>query len=264
MKVVILGCGPSGLLAAHAAVRLGCQIVIVSNKRKSALHGCQYLHEPIPDIQDAMEFSMVDYQLVGTADEYAKKVYGTTRLPTLSSPQLYHGERPAWNLRAAYDALWERYEEAILPATVTGDNLAVMFENWKPDRVFSTIPAPVLCRAGEAHQFTSVDCWAIGDAPALGQSVPYRCPEFTVRCEGTDAASYYRIANVFGYSTIEWPGYHRRPPLAGVVKFSKPLTTNCDCWVDCVDKVGRYGAWRKGVLAHQVFSEVTNLLRRGQ
>lgn len=261
MKVLVFGCGPAGLLAAHAAAQVpGNELFIISRKAKSALHGCQYLHEPIPGLQHTMDFQMVDYQLVGTPEQYADKVYGKTRPPSVS-PQLYVGERPAWNLRDAYEELWARYERYIYDGELRAANIGNILGDLQPDIVFSAVPAPVLCLAGELHTFSSVQCWAVGDAPELGQSVPFSCAPFTVRCDATRDTGYYRVANVFGRTTIEWPGYRPKPPLEDVVRFMKPLATNCDCWPDIV-RLGRYGQWRKGVLAHHAYAEAHNRLQQ--
>jgi hypothetical protein len=84
-----------------------------------------------------------------------------------------------------------------------------------------------------------------------------------VTCDGTNNVGWYRVANVFGKGTMEWPGHLMRPPIEGVVKFTKPISTTCDCWPE-VTRLGRYGKWQKGILSHHVYSDVTNLLRSGR
>lgn len=265
MKVLIFGCGPAGLLAAHAVAKSGGQVIILSDKKPSALHGCQYLHEPIPDLDYVPDMQMVDYRLIGTPEHYSQKVYGTRRLPVPSSPQLYAGERPAWDLRRAYAALWERYEPFVIDHHFEPETIAAtLYVKSDPDLVISTIPAPVLCQKGEEHDFLSVHSWAIGDSQDEGGlRVPLRSQPFTVICDGTREVGWYRMANVFDRMTIEWPGQGPRPPIEGVVKFTKPISTTCDCWPQ-ITRLGRYGKWQKGVLSHHVYSDVINLLNRGQ
>ena len=55
MIVAILGCGPTGLVAAHACAMKHIPFVIFSKKRKSFLFGSQYLHEPIPGVIEEHE-----------------------------------------------------------------------------------------------------------------------------------------------------------------------------------------------------------------
>lgn len=220
---------------------------------KSMLYGCQYLHEP------AFAWSVpviVDYQLIGTPEQYARKVYGASNVVT--SPTLYVGERPAWNLRFAYDQLWDEHSSKILRQDLHPGNIDEVVASYDPDVVFSTIPAPLLCHRPEEHRFSSVHCWAIGDAPE--QSVPFTCCDNTVVCNGDPDVGYYRLSNVFGFSTVEWPITHEtKPPLANVVKFEKPLSTTCDCFPE-IKRLGRYGRWQKGILAHHGYSDAANHL----
>lgn len=259
MKILILGCGPAGLLACHAAQDMpDTQVIILSRRVKSMLHGCQFLHEPIPFTMP-LESTTVDYQLRGTVAGYARKVYGTDTLP-VTSPQLYSGPRPAWNVRQAYDWLWTRYHDLIIHTELSPAGMAETFQYFGPDLTLSTVPAPLLCQRGGEHVFSHVRCWAIGDAPEEGQSVPFSTEQpDTILCDGTEEHGYYRVSNVFGRTTIEWPGRGRRPPLEGVVAFDKPLSTTCDCWPQ-VQRLGRYGRWKKGVLAHHVYADTHNLL----
>lgn len=263
MKVLILGCGPAGLLAAHAASYAtdhGVEIAIASTKRKSELFGCQYLHGPIPGLD--LRTTTVDYQLVGDAFGYAQKVYGNGAYARHVSPASLTGSHPAWDIRQAYDLLWERWEPYISNVHLEPETIGPLLEAYMPDLVVSSVPLPVLCQNDE-HAFRAEECWAMGDAPELGQTVPVPCPEDTVVCNGTQDTGWYRVSRIFGHSTVEWPGLRPKPPLHGVVKFSKPLATTCDCWQsaaeepdrDHIMRVGRYGTWTKGVLSHEAFND---------
>jgi hypothetical protein len=261
-RVVVLGCGPAGLISAYAAEReYGAEVKIVSVKRPSQLYGCQYLHEPIPGITLDSGGDTVHYELNGTTEEYRRKVYGSLTPPV--SPQQYAGSHLAWDLRQTYATLWNRYEDRIVDAKVTPEDIVLMLGDFMPDACISSLPAPVLCQAGDRHAFTSVKCWALGDAPEYGQHVAdygYTIPPFTVWCDGTKDASWYRMCNVFGYSTIEWPGHKRKPPIQGVAEFYKPLSTDCDC-MPSILRVGRYGRWQKGVLSHQAYQATANKVK---
>lgn len=250
-KVLVFGCGPAGLISAYAAEReFGAEVKILSIKRPSQLFGCQYLHEPIPGI-DAGDRELVRYMLNGTTDQYREKVYGSLTPPV--SPQQYEGSNYAWDLRRTYGQLWEMFEDRIVDVQLNAADFVPALSDFMPDVGISSVPAPMLCQFGDRHTFTSVKCWAIGDAP--GQTVADvfgALPSFTVICSGEEDCSWYRACNVFGYSTVEWPGHKRKPPIEGVVEFSKPLSTNCDC-LPSVLRVGRYGTWQKGILSHQAY-----------
>lgn len=258
-KALILGCGPSGLLAAHAATLANWEPIVVSSKRPSPLFGCQYLHREIPELTTDGGRD-VQYLLFGTVEEYADKVYGPDRHPSLKvSPESLVGTHKAWDIRLAYRKLWNRYEEGIVDERLQADDIESMMSWYRPDVFINTIPLPLLC-ANPDHDFQSVKCWAIGDAPELGQYAPHVTPEFTVACDSSSDVGYYRASNVFGYSTIEWPGWRSKPPVQGVVDFLKPLSTSCDCWPR-VTRMGRMGMWRKGVLAHEAFFDTQELLK---
>lgn len=250
-RVLIFGCGPAGLIAAHAAKReFNAEVMIVSRKRKSELFGCQYLHEPIPGISED-KGELVKYQLDGSVADYRQKVYGSLTPPV--SPQKYVGDHMAWDIRAAYDRLWEMYEIDVNDVNIYPNDVVPMLSHFMPQVVVSSVPLPVLCQMGDQHNFSSVPCWGMGDAPELGQHVPYVVPPFHVVCSGLPDYGWYRASNVFGHSTIEWPGHKRRPPIEGVVAVKKPLTNNCDC-MPSVLRVGRYGMWSKGVLSHEAYA----------
>ena len=268
MKVLVLGCGPAGLLAAHAASYAeGAQVILVSSKRRSTLYGCQYLHQPIPGLK--LNRTEVDYRITGEIADYETKVYGAPGAGGPVSPSLFSGRYPAWDIRQAYDLLWSTYESRILDIQLAPEIIRPMIEYYEADLVISSVPLPVLCQNPQEHAFSEVSCWAMGDAPALGQSVPVPCPEDTVICDSTRDTGYYRVARVFGHSTVEWPGHRQRPPVAGVVKFSKPLATTCVCFLGIgdtpdqrpvVQRVGRFGRWQKGVLAHEAFNDTVKAL----
>jgi len=252
MKVLVLGSGPAGLIAAHTAVeKFGAEVRILSQGRKSDLYGCQYLHRPVAGVPPVAT-TLVSYELRGTAEDYARKVYGGA-LPAgvRVSPESLQGSHFAWDIRATYDWLWDQYQNLVHEYVLYPDVVGPLLGQAQADIVISSIPLPFLCQQPDDHGFTSVDCWAMGDAPDRGQRVPVGVPEETVWCDGTADKGFYRAARVFGHTTVEWPGWRRRPPLAGVSAFTKPIATTCTCWQREIVRVGRYGTWTKGVLAHE-------------
>jgi hypothetical protein len=254
-KVLVLGCGPAGLIAAYAAQReFGADVLILSMKRPSPLFGCQYLHAPLPGITEERDGQPVTYTLHGTAEAYRAKQYGSVTLPV--SPQQLAGNHMAWDIRVAYERLWERFEPYIHDISLNPSDIVPLLSESMPDLCISSLPAPVLCQTADRHVFNSVNAWAIGDAPALGQRVAdfgYQVPPFTVWCSGEPEVSWYRACNVFDHTTVEWPGHKRRPPIDGVVPFPKPLSTDCDC-MPSILRVGRYGRWQKGTLSHEAYA----------
>ena len=247
----MLGAGPAGLIAAHAATTAGCAVIIASKIRKSEMFGAQYLHAPIPGMTDVAPVE-VRYALDGTPDEYRAKVYGkTSRVPV--SPETLEKDHTAWDIRRTYDNLWLRYGPDINGITLEeGDTeLEEMIKALAPDHVFSTVPAQILCR-NDDHAFYAEKVWAIGDAPEKGIFCPIAVEANTIQCNGTGDVSWYRASNVFGYSTAEWSG--SRPPIEGLSRVTKPIRTDCDCHPG-ITRLGRYGKWTKGVLSHEAYED---------
>lgn len=254
MKVAVLGCGPAGLVAAWAAIGLGHEVMVISDKwEPSTLYGCQYLHMPIPGFQDVPKVK-VDYQLLGTTEMYRSKVYGENWEGKVS-PEDMRGTRPAWDIRETYGRLWNKIvgSEQIQKVlwTVKEGNLRAVYNN-DIDRIVSSIPARNLCHNLE-HGFDRQLIYA------QGATEWNATPENTVICDGTDQWPWYRISNVFGYQTVEWPAGRGLPRPKDSVRVYKPLSTNCVCHGDVI-RVGRYGAWDKSVLVHQVYDKVVKEL----
>lgn len=251
-RVVILGCGPAGLAAAWAAVQSGREAAIVSNTYEpSRLYGCQYLHAPIPGFEHAPK-TIVDYSLIGTPEQYRQKVYGD-KWEGRVSPEDFVGAHEAWDIRYTYRKMWTHLIEAGTVAHYIGEVVNGVIPDLvyqlDPGRIISTIPAPALCFKPD-HKFNYHSIYANGSRTAQPMS------DNTIICDGTDRNAWYRISNVFGYRTTEWASKPEGPSAC----VPKPLDTDCDCYPE-IHRVGRYGAWRKSYLVHEVYPEVTELLK---
>lgn len=265
MKVAILGCGPAGLMAAHAAAIQGCEVVIFSRKVKSPIYGAQYLHSPIPYVTNLEHVVKVNYSFTGTADQYRSKVYGQSWIG-LVSPEDLTEPHDAWDLRATYDHLWRLYHKYINSMEIDQFNFTVIQET-EVSLIVNSVPREALCLGG--HYFGASEIWAAGDAPDLGIKIPYNCPENTVLCNGEREPAWYRLSNIYGHKTVEWPGsIESKPPIQTCSKVRKPTWTDCKCWLDesRLLHVGRYGRWEKGYLSHEAFQDTAQAIisiRRG-
>jgi len=261
-RVAILGCGPAGMFAAHAFAEAGWDVTIYSKKRQSHMYGAQYLHSPIPGLPEFR--TEVDYQLRGTLEGYREKVYGP-RSTVQVSPATLIGRRLAWDIRAAYDTAYGMYESQIRDVSIDQKFLQGEFGNpaarnyWKA--VVSTIPAPSLCAMPQEHIFLSQRVWAAGDAPDQGRLSPVTVPSSTVVCNGEPDIAWYRCSNVFGHNTCEWP-LDRKPPVSGLAQVLKPISAICGCWPR-IARLGRYGQWKKGVLADEAYVRASKLAHKG-
>jgi len=262
--VLILGCGPAGVFAAWAAERAGHNVQIVSKKRPSQMFGAQYLHKQIPDIE--VENRKVWYRLIGTEDGYRSRVYGSRLIQT--SVGLYQGPQEAWDIRKTYYKLYHYFADRIehtpwIDGRTIDQAIPALVRQY--EYVFSTIPQNVLCVRQHAHLFHSQKIWAFGDAPELGRVWENTCSPEEVICNGiTDpsALSWYRISNIFGHTTVEWP-WDKYPQGVSVAEVSKPISTNCDCHKPII-RLGRFGKWKKGVLSHEAFFEAEAIFNDGR
>lgn len=238
-------------MAAHAVAASGLEPVIFSRKVRSPLYGAQYLHAPIPDATERDAHVGVDYLLRGHVEDYRRKVYGNQWDGSVSPEDLSDPHR-AWDIRATYAALWLWYSDQIMDVEVDPASLNFLIDQHKPDIIINSIPLAALCHQG--HTFRAQEVIAAGDAPELNINIGarFKCPPNSVICNGEDSPSWYRISNIFGHTTVEWPG-GINVPVPTASKVTKPTGHNCDCWPNLFN-VGRYGTWTKGVLSHTAYN----------
>lgn len=225
----------------------------------SKLGGAQFLHKPILQVNDHTKpDTVIKYRVRGDEETYRKKVYGDTEVPFTSFSQVKDGQtQPAWNLIETYERLWDKFAEHITPGPIN----AAWFDNpWVADftHIFSSIPLPAICKANagvipEFHHFKTQEVHICVDR--FGE-----CPPDTIVYDGTDEHRFYRQSLIFGTPGTEWAT--KPPPISGIVKDSKPISTSCNCHPDVI-RVGRRGTWTKGVLTHDAFTAVWKELAGG-
>lgn len=264
-RVLILGCGPAGLLSAWAVERLGGEPVIMSRKIKSPLLGAQYLHEAIPDLTGEPD-GVVRTVWEGTREGYAEKVYGSAGYAT--SWRLATPEREVWSLRAVYDRLWDRYQDGILDAEI---NRADLHEAERAyPLVISTLPATVLCAPEWRKGMEGIDHKFHYQSMYVGDFCPSKESGDVVVYDGRPEIPYYRTSRVFGFEQTEFTphsmnnaAFEYAPPGGSVPAASaelhkgiKVVATDCDCFPK-IKRAGRYGTWRKGYLTHHAFRDAS-------
>lgn len=260
MTVHILGCGPAGLAAAHAAVMAGHEVRIFSKKRKSTLYGAQYLHAPIPYIRSGDPVT-VTYRIMGTPIQYRSKVYGAAYDGTVS-PEDLPEEHQAWDIRKTYARLWARYSELVEATPNINSRWMHMNKHLRP--MISSIPQPQICFHPNLCVFRSITIWAAGEAPDRGRmftksQIGVSLADNEVICNGLAAPQWYRGSRIFGHATLEWP-WPAGPNALAPSAVPKPISNNCQCWPDVL-RVGRYGRWEKGVLVHHAYEETDKWLQ---
>jgi hypothetical protein len=264
-RVAILGCGPAGLVAAHAVVSSGhdIEVEVFSRRVKSPIYGAQYLHAPIPGMteQPARRLHVVHH---GTPEEYRTKVYGED-----SDVAVSHSTFPewvdAWDLRATYDNLWREYSWRVRNvADIRPEFVRQLRDSDQYDAIISTVPAPALCYQKDKHTFHYQRVWAAGDAPTLGIRAPQvkHALRGAMIYDGRPNVPWYRVCNVWDHTTVEWP-YSNTLPTLHAATVRKPISTDCDCF-PTVLKLGRYGEWGKKILVHHVYQQVRDLYLLGE
>jgi hypothetical protein len=240
-RIAVLGCGPAGLLAAHAIRLHGFRPDILSYKRKSQMSGAIYLHEAIPYLTSDVRSATITYEKLGSRDGYAEKVYGHPEAPC--SWDKFEGSFQAYSMQQAYQLLWIKYEHMIREHIFgSASPVASVTENY--DIVINTIPATTFCRYPDLHDFLFQEMWVNDDDPW-----EVSVPENTIMYNGSLEDYWYRASNIFGFHSVETT---QEPADISWKKGVKPIENNCDC-NPRFHRVGRFGLWKKGILAHQAF-----------
>lgn len=251
--VAILGCGPAGLLAAHAARLRGCRITVYSNiVEPSRIPGTMYLHREIPELD--LDPVTIDYIKMGSREGYARKVYGSPNAPC-SWDEFQEGPVQGYAFNAMYEGLWQRTEAFIERLKVTPSIMPRIISHH--DLVISTIPVSGICcrQAGLPtstgrfyHMFQSAKIQVSRDPSREAFAVG----DPTIVYSGMESHPWYRSSIIAGEIATEYPFKEGGVVADGMQVGVKPLGTNCDCWPEVV-RAGRFGKWEKGVLAHHAF-----------
>jgi hypothetical protein len=231
VKVIVIGCGPAGLAAAHAAVGLGHEVVIYGPGVKSPQRGPLLIQRPIPGINTSHPDGTI-HQLVigGSIMGYRYKLYGDVNIGINGDilQPYYH----AWHHQETYDKLWELYSGLIVHMDVS--KLAMRMIHQTADLVISTANARTMCACPGEHGFVSK---TVAVAPYC--SYPNQ-PDNTIIFNADPETPWVRSSLVFGIPVTEW-----QPDAApsGATFITKPINTSCSCYPHIL-RTGRFGAYK--------------------
>jgi hypothetical protein len=248
--VAILGCGPAGLLAAHAvhsALPASRVRIFAPGARPSPVPGGVYVHRAIPGLTSEHPDGFVTFHKLGTAEGYAAKVYGDRNIPT-SWRKFREGPAPAWHLAPMYQRLWSKWKDNILDVEITPDEIGSLTRTY--DLVVCSAPGYVACERG--HDFPSLPVWMEEDAP---DGVKHNMMIYS----GSPYEKWFRSSDIFGIRTTE---YREQPPHLDPIELKhgiKVMATDCDCFPSVL-RVGRWGEWRPGVLLHHAYEKTLGLM----
>ena len=254
--ICILGAGPSGMMAAHAAVNNGYDIHILDKdpdktRRNS---GVYYLHSQC-DL--ALSSTILHQRVIGDKDmpqeevleAYRKKVYGDLDVGSSSILEArYNPDIEVYNSSEAIEHLWQMYGHTIQKYTIGSMfHLKVFREDYVG--VVSTIPAEILFPESNLY---SIPAYVHPSTSPMQESFIYYNVSKTI--------PWYRCSAVFGSFVAEYSSeVDKKEEYKTVVKVigkDKPLPVH-----DWLISTGRYGAWDKSFLTDTVYRHVTGELR---
>lgn len=239
-RVLVVGCGPAGLAAAHAATGLGYPVRVIAPKRKTPQRGPLLLQRPIPGITTSHPDGYIRQIVIGGSIlDYRGKLYGDINI-SINGDILQDGYH-AWHFAEAYDALWDLYSDLIDDVKVTPEGM--MMESLKAGQlVVCTAPAPDMCMYPDIHEFQSV---TIGILP---RALCPRQPDDTIIFNGNPASPWARSSRIFGNEVTElvssaapWGNFNSDRDDYRLIR--KPISHNCKCHPRVL-RTGRFGAWR--------------------
>jgi hypothetical protein len=231
VKVTVIGAGPAGLAAAHAAAGLDCDVRIYAPRKKTPQRGPIMLHRPIPGINTEQPNGYVRQMVIGGSIlDYRLKLYGDVNI-SISGDILDPGFH-TWSVQEAYDKMWGMYRDHIISREVLPGEMRVLCS--QADLVVNTAPLTRICRFPHIHAFRSVPI-----ALFFRTSYPNQ-PENTVIYNARPDVKWVRSSTIFGHQVTEYKpeDVPSQPDL--VIK--KPLSTDCDCHPQVL-RTGRFGKW---------------------
>jgi hypothetical protein len=256
--VVVLGCGPTGLLVAWAVEQAGHTPRVISRKEKSVIPGSQHLHGPVPGITSQYPEGTIQFVRLGTAEGYAKKVYQDAERET--GWDNYLQVYPSWNVLEAYDKLWEHFEGQIIDQEIRGGayRLQQLYELiTSSDLIISTLPAKAICH-DPAHIFKGTQYW-IKQLPTPEADREHEIVVYN----GLLTDPWYRWSILGGLCSIEYTyeGRHalQRDDGENWISGFKAIENNCDCWPD-IARCGRWAEWTHGVTMFKAYHKAVGLM----
>jgi hypothetical protein len=238
VKVIVIGCGPAGLAAAHAASAFHCETVVYAPYAKTPQQGPLLLQRPIPGISTGHPDGTIWQRVIGGSIlDYRYRLYGDINIGI--NGDMLKGHYHAWNHGEAYDKMWNLYHHIIEDRLVQPTELKHMHE--EADLVVSTANASTMCRSdGRTHPFHAFVTAQVAITPIAMYPAQ---PSNTIIFNGGDEYKWARSSRIFGSEVTEW-SMPNAPQNARVIQ--KPISTDCDCYPHVL-RTGRFGAWKNEV-----------------
>jgi hypothetical protein len=252
LTALVVGTGPAGMLAAYGALREGCDVTVVAQPGapvRSTIHGAQYIQQPVEGLPTDIVPFRIRYRYLGDEAGYREKIYGDGLQPGESSWGRFSPYELAWPMDQVYDWLAEEVLRDCNIVEMTMDRNAMVEAVPVFDYVFNTAPLNRICPDGN---FRTEAVW-------VSAKNHLAVPKNEIWYIGLPGAKAYRASNINGVVSTEYPRHARAP--RGAVAVEKPLRcSNID--LPGVHRLGRYGKWHKGILAHEAYDEARRVISR--
>jgi hypothetical protein len=247
-NVVVIGAGPAGLAAAHAADGLGFKVRILAPFAKTPQRGPLLMQRPLPGINTDHPDGYVRQTVIGGSIlGYRYKLYGDINI-AINGDILQPGYH-AWRMQSTYDRLWARYSHLIEDSYLSPYHVKKLDEG-DDDLVVCTAPAPSICRNREEHQFNSMPVKITPETQIPDQA------NNTIIFNADPEVGWVRSSLVFGSPGTEWP-VQQAPSDAITIK--KPLSHSCTCHPRVL-RTGRFGKWQNETWVDTAYYDVRNAL----
>lgn len=262
-KVCVVGAGPAGLAAAHAAAgMLGIErVTVYAPKKPTEQRGPLLLQRPIPGINDDHPDGYIRQFVVGGSIlDYRDKTYGDINVG-INGDVLEPGYH-AWHFMSTYKRLWHLYADCIIDKTLTAAELAQRAFATSGDTLWvNTAPRDAFCEQKGKHRFTVARVFITPVAVFQDQ------PDDTIIFNADPDEPWCRSSRIFGSEVTEWPAtrddvnHHFAPDGRSLVfqQIAKPISTDCDCLPNVL-KTGRFGQWRNQTWVDTAYYDVRNAL----
>lgn len=251
-KVAIIGCGPAGLAAAHAAAGLGWELrVFAPEAVKSPLLGPLLLQRPIPGMTKTHPDGYIAQRVIGgSIFDYRAKLYGDVNI-AINGDVLEPGYH-AWKMDETYDLLWKEYASKITELEVTPESLALMSASGKYELIVNTAPANRFCFKENGCHFETAKVAIVQECMHYEEDL--------ILFNASTRERWVRSSRIFGHEVTEYR-VDEAPEGAQVIR--KPIHTNCGCHPQVL-RTGRFGAWRNETWVDTAYYAVRTALVNNQ
>lgn len=253
MHVAVIGAGPAGLAAAHAAIGHGADVMVIAPRKRTPQNGPLLMQRPLPGINTSHPDGTIQQIVInGSILGYRYKLYGDINIG-INGDQLqpsYH----AWRHRETYQKLWDMYVDLIEDRMVLPQEMDDLVSEF--DLVVCTANIQSLCMNRSAglqayrHHFSFK---AVAVTPrAEYPNQPYN----TIIFNAGENDAWVRSSNVFGVTCTEWPIEHA-PADSRIIQ--KPISTDCACFPRVL-RTGRFGKFHNETWVDTAYFDVWGAL----